>query len=350
MQTSEKTEEGETVINEESSQLDFIAIGDITTDAFIELKDVTVEKPDGHNAQQKMICMRFGDKIEYENVVVVPAVGNSPNAAVSAHRLGLNVGLATNLGDDTFGKEDLDTLRNEGVNLTYTKVHKGKKSNYHYVMRFGPERTILVKHWEYEYSLPKFEKPPRYMYLSSLGENSIPFHHEIADYLREHKEVKLAFQPGTFQIRLGFETLKDLYKQTEIFFCNKEEAQRILDTKEEDMKSLLRAMQELGPKIVVITDGPNGAYVLSGEKEMWSMPMYPDPSPPVDRTGAGDSFSSTFTAALALGHDIPTALSWGPINSMNVVQHIGAQAGLLTRKQLLEFLDNRPDFYKPNKL
>lgn len=108
-------------------------------------------------------------------------------------------------------------------------------------------------------------------------------------------------------------------------------------------------MRDLGPEIVVITDGPEGAYTYDGE-EMWHMPMYPDPAPPVDRTGAGDAFSSTFTAALAAGEDIPTALSWGPINSMSVVQYIGAQEGLLSRDQLLEHLKNAPADYKPEKI
>jgi len=31
--------------------------------------------------------MNFGGKIPYKDVVVVPAVGNSPNAATAAHRL-----------------------------------------------------------------------------------------------------------------------------------------------------------------------------------------------------------------------------------------------------------------------
>jgi sugar/nucleoside kinase (ribokinase family) len=70
----------------------------------------------------------------------------------------------------------------------------------------------------------------------------------------------------------------------------------------------------------------------------------------VDRTGAGDSFSSTFTSALLLGHDIPTALSWGPINSMSVVQYIGAQKGLLTGKQIEEYLQKAPANYKPAKV
>ena len=328
-------------------QFDFVAIGDIATDAFIELKHVTIHKHVDEEA--KLLCMNFGDKIEYENVVVIPAVGNSPNAAVSAHRLGLNSAIATNLGDDDFGKEDLETLKKEGVNIDYVIVHPGKKSNYHYVLRYKAERTILVKHHEYDYKLPEFPSPPKWIYLSSLGENSIPFHHSIAEYLKSTPDVKFAFQPGTFQIKLGFETLKDVYAQTELFFCNKEEAKRILETEENDIKILLKSMHERGPSIVVITDGPAGANTYDGNV-MWHMPMYPDPGPPVDRTGAGDSFSSTFTSALALGYDIPTTLLWGPINSMNVVQHIGAQKGLLTRQQLEKLLADKPEDYIPVKI
>ena len=43
----------------------------------------------------------FGDKVPYESVNVIPAVGNSPNAAVaSTARLGLSTALMTNMGDD----------------------------------------------------------------------------------------------------------------------------------------------------------------------------------------------------------------------------------------------------------
>jgi sugar/nucleoside kinase (ribokinase family) len=71
----------------------------------------------------------------------------------------------------------------------------------------------------------------------------------------------------------------------------------------------------------------------------------PDPADPVDRTGAGDAFASTFTSAIALGLTPAEALSWGPINSMSVVQHIGAQKGLLSRTELESYLANRPPEY-----
>jgi ribokinase len=68
------------------------------------------------------------------------------------------------------------------------------------------------------------------------------------------------------------------------------------------------------------------------------MPIYPDIAEPVDRTGAGDAFASTFVAALARGNSIEGALQWAPINSMSVCQKVGAQAGLLTEEKLSDYL------------
>ena len=330
-----------------SNKIDFLAIGDIVTDAFIRIKDASVHCD--INKKNCQICMRFGDKIPYESVTEVKAVGNSPNAAVSAARLGLKSALATNIGSDREGEEAIETLEKEKVHTGLIKTHAGEKTNYHYVLWYEDERTILIKHTEFNYQLPVFNEP-RWIYLSSLAENSVPFHHEIASYLTKHPQVKLAFQPGTFQIKLGSEELGDIYKVTEVFFCNVEEAHKILNSSEgKEIGELIKGIHQLGPKIVVITDGPNGAYGSDG-KNIWQMPIYPDPAPPLDRTGAGDSFSSTFTSALALGKSIPEALAWAPINSMSVVQKIGAQAGLLKRSDLEEFLKKAPTEYKAKKI
>lgn len=327
------------------NNFNFISIGDITTDAFIQLKDANVEQ-DKNGALK--LSMRFGDKIPYNEVYVIPAVGNSANAAVSASRLGLKSAIVTNLGDDYHGQECLKALKAAKVSTEFIKIHKGQKSNYHYVLLFKGERTILIKHHDYPYSLPNINSP-KWVYLSSMGEHSLSFHGVLEKYFVEHPEIKLAFQPGTYQMKFGTEALKGIYKRTNLFLCNKEESQRILKTEEKDIKKLLQGIFDLGPKMVVITDGVKGAYVYDG-KETWFMPMYPDPKPPIDRTGAGDAFSSTFAVALALGMSIPDALMWGPVNSMSVVQQIGAQAGLLTKKEIEEYLKKAPVDYKPKLL
>ncbi|QQG45380.1 MAG: carbohydrate kinase family protein [Candidatus Sungiibacteriota bacterium] len=325
---------------------DFIAIGDTATDAFIRLKDASVHCD--IDRERCVICMRFKDKIPYEAVYVVPAVGNSANASVAASRLGLKSALVSNIGDDYFGQECLDALKKEKVDTEFIKIHKDQKTNYHYVLWYEDDRTILIKHEEFEYSLPEIDKP-KWVYFSSLAGNSLPFHKIVEKYLYDHPSIKLAFQPGTFQIKAGKDVLKKIYERSDVFLCNKEEAQRILGTDEKEIKKLLQMMHKLGPKIVVITDGPAGAYASDGQNA-WSMRSYPDPKPPYERTGAGDAFSSTFVVALCLGLDVPEALRWAPINSMSVVQYVGAREGLLSRKKLEEYLAEAPADYFPKKI
>jgi len=327
-------------------EYDFIAIGDTVTDAFIRLKEAEVHC-DIHK-ENCTICMRFGDKIPYEDVFVVPGVGNSANAAVSASRLGLRSALVANIGDDYFGKECLDVFEKEKVGAEFITAHQGYKTNYHYVLWYDADRTILVKHQDYPYALPNIGNP-LWVYLSSLGAAAESIYADIEKHLLAHLDVNLAFQPGTYQIKLGVKKLSAIYQRTGVFFCNKEEAQRILESDEGDVKKLMTGIAALGPKIVAITDGVNGAYAYDG-KEAWQMPLYPDPKPPLQRTGAGDAFSSAFTVALALGKSVEEALAWGPINSMSVVQGIGAREGLLTRPQLEKYLAQAPADYKPKEI
>lgn len=321
---------------------DLLAIGDTVTDAFIRLKEAHVVCKAGNTECE--ICMKYGDKIPFEFVEVCPAVGNSANAAVSAARLGIETGILTYLGNDANGQEAIDTFKTNGVGTDYVVTEKGKKTNYHYVLWYEADRTILIKHEDYNYKFPSI-KEPKWIYLSSMAEHSLPYHQEIAEYLKKHPKVKLAFQPGTFQMKFGLDALADLYARTEIFFCNKEEAERILGIPTTDIRTLAVALHAKGPKIVVITDGPNGAYALENDV-LYYMPLYPDPKPPYDRTGAGDAFSSTVTAAIMKGHTIAEALTWAPINSMAVVQEVGAQKGLLTEAELNAWLQKAPADYK----
>jgi sugar/nucleoside kinase (ribokinase family) len=352
-----------------SKQTDFLAIGDTVTDAFIHLTNAEVLDSMDHT--RKELCVTFGDKVPYDFVKVIAGVGNSANAAVSAARLGLKSAIISDIGGDQYGREMLASYKANKVDARWVTTHKTMISNYHYVLWYGVERTILVKHqtYPYQFRLTKSEAP-KWIYLSSLGENSLPYHGQIADYLKATPSVKLAFQPGTYQMKFGTTALKSLYERTEIFFCNREEAARILgkterpenasaEEKQNEILEFSKALAALGPKIVCITDGMAGAYAYDtrstnaggntgGVGELYFIGIYPHK--PYERTGAGDAFSSTVTVALALGKSLPDALTWGPINSQSVVQYVGAQEGLLTREKLLDFLAKAPADYKVRKV
>ena len=326
-------------------KFDNVCIGDMTTDAFIRLKEARVNcSLDDEKCQ---LCVSFGDKIPYEFAEVVPAVGNSANAAVACARLGLRSALVSHVGDDEIGKLSVKWLEKDRVDTHFISVEKGCKSNYHYVLWYEAERTILVKHEKYPYRLPDIGSP-KWVYLSSLSETAGLYQKEVSQYLREHPNVKLAFQPGTFQIKEGTGKLRDLYKRSEVFVCNTNEAGRILSLNTKDIGALLKGLRALGPKTVVITDGPKGAYAY--DDSMYFMPPYPDPKPPYERTGAGDAFASTFTACKIMGKSTKDAFKWAAINAMSVVQSIGAQKGLLTQNDIQKYLSLAPKNFEAQKI
>lgn len=324
------------------SSIEFLAIGDTVVDEFITLKDAAVHcRLDNEECE---ICMRWGDKIPFEKAELIAGVGNAANAAVAAARLGLKVGFVANVGKDAYGKEILNVFRKEKIDTKYVRMHKGLPTNHHYVLSFESERTILVKHEQYPYELPPLPRP-KTIYLSSLGDGTEAYHDAIADYVERNSDIFFAFQPGTFQMKLGTEKLARLYQHANFIAVNKEEAERILKTEgPQEVLALAKGLMALGPKNVIITDGTEGAYAYDGTA-LHFVPMYPDPRPPFERTGAGDAFASTVAAAMTLGKSLPEALLWGPINSMSVVQETGAQRGLLSRAKLEEYLANAPASY-----
>jgi len=325
-----------------------LSIGDIVTDAFIQLREDKARidtDPDG----SKRLSMEFGSKPPYDHVDVVQAVGNSANASVAFSRLGLGAGLMAFLGDDQPGKDSLQYLASEHVDTATVSIGKNMKSNYHYALRYGADRTILIKYEDYDYTWQEPAEEPDWIYLSMISESAWQLHLDMLRYLHDHPNVKLVFQPGTFHFEWGTEKLAKVYEKSHVIFMNREEAALVTGKPTTSIPDLMKGLHDLGPKVVVITDGPNGSYASDGTKVL-EMPNYPDPAPPYDRTGAGDAFASTMTAALALGESLETALKWAPINSMSVVQKLGAQAGLLKKEEINEYLEKAPEDYYPREL
>ncbi len=332
-----------------TKQLDVLAVGDIVTDAFIRLEDTYEHTYE--NEHGKWLALPFGTKVPFDHAEVIEGVGNAANASVCFARLGLHSGLVANVGEDKYGRDMISALHKNKVATHFVRINPDKLSNYHYVLWYKDERTILIKHEEYDYHWPHLHpaETPKWIYFSSISKHALPFHDDLADWLEAHKDVKLAFQPGTFQIEAGVERLRHLYRRSDVLAVNREEATTISGGNHSDIHDLFNRLHELGPKIVVISDGHDGAYASDGENR-FKMPIYPDPKPPFERTGAGDAFTSTFVAALIKGSNIEGALQWAPINSMSVVQYTGAQKGLLNEEQLSVLLRHSPAWYRPEKL
>ncbi|GAA4759774.1 carbohydrate kinase family protein [Actinomycetospora chibensis] len=326
---------------------DVLCVGDVVTDTAIELiqdaNTITYEGADG-----PWLAMRSGAKLPFAGHQTFDAAGNASNAAVACTRLGLRAALATDVGKDDTGRRITERLREHGVDTDLVHVHPEQQTNHHFVLRHGAERTILVRHHDFAYrwTAPSASGAPRWVYFSSLSEHAAAYQDEIADWLGAHPEVRLVFQPGTLQVRSGVGPLRAVYRRSEVVVMNREEAVTVTGGDHADVHDLLARLHAVGPAKVVITDGPDGAYASDGDEHLW-MPTYPDPAPPVERTGAGDAFAATLAAALIRGESWRDALRWAPVNSMNVVQHVGGQAGLLPLAELEARLARAPDSYEP---
>lgn len=320
-----------------------LMIGDVFTDAFIKLNEGSakiIKEADG----KEWLALPFGQKPPYDQVDIIRSVGPSPNAAVSASRLGINASLMAWVGGDDVGREAIEHLGSEQVGTATMVTEQGKATSYWYVLRYGADRTMLVKSEKYDYEWQDPADTPDWVYLSYIGADSWQLHEALLDYLERHPQMKFAFQPGTFHFKWGVEKLAPVYRRSYIVVMNREEAVEVTGRPYESVKGLADGLHGLGPKIVVITDGAKGSYA-SYQGKVVTIPNYPDPADPLDRTGAGDAFASTIVAALALGESMDTALTWAPINSMNVVQQLGAQAGLLSKDTIQDYLGSAPEDY-----
>lgn len=319
-------------------------VGDIISGAFITLDEKFVQLTEDEKGY-KRLSFELGAKLPYQKLDEVKAVECSPNAAVSMARLGLGSSLMAWLGDDTIGQEMVAYLKDQQVGTEDLRIEAGKRSNYHFYLKYGADRTKLQHFEDYSYQWHEPSQKPDWLYLGVLGENTWTLHEAMLAYLEQNPDIKLAFQPGMYHLIWGTEKMLPFYKRAEIVVLNREEAVQVTGKDRGDVKVLLQAMHDLGIKVAVITDGPDGAFASDGSQVLF-VPIYPDVAAPVDRTGAGDAFASTLTAALALGESLETALTWAPINSMSVTQFIGAQEGLLSRDKLAEYLQHAPQDYQ----
>lgn len=318
--------------------LDLIVIGDPTVDTFLHIHEAHVAF--NVDPEREQLCIDYANKIPVDSLFRFPA-GNSVNVAISGARMGLKVAKYGMVGDDDDGRWIVKKLEEEGVDAHLMRTDKKKSTNYSTVIVFKHERTILIWHQDRDYQLPVLP-PTEWIYFTSIGPMSKPFeriHKEVLGYLKSHDEVKFAFNPGTYQLMLGRSGLKPFLERCEVIYLNKEETQGLTGKDSSDVKVLMRAMHELGPKTVVLTDGPKGSYAFDGSK-YWACGILD--MPVVERTGAGDSFGAAFTIARHYGQSVPEAMRWGTFNSASVVGHDGGVIGLLHKKEMNEFCKKYP--------
>lgn len=316
---------------------DIVAIGDCSIDTFLEIHEASTHaKLDREN---KELSFKYGDKIPIENLSFLTG-GNAANTAVSFSRLGLKTGIITTIGVDELSEKINNTLRKEGVEANFIQKEIGTSSNFSVSINFQGERTLFSYHLKREHEIGEIPQT-QWAYLTSLGDYWQKAYEEVCRFIKTNN-IKLAFSPGSHQMEGEPTLLKEVLLLTTILFVNRDEAQKIVTNETDDVKKLLTELKALGPKIVSITDGINGSWAILEDGRLLSLSILPCNI--IERTGAGDAYSSGFLGAFILGLPASTAMTWGAVNAASVIEKVGAQTGLLTREEIEEKLKENPEF------
>jgi len=279
------------------------------------------------------------EKISQEKIIVKKTYldigGGAANVAVGLVKLGYNVAPVIVLGEDPEGEEIRERLERRGVDSSMISENKDtstgisvilqNKKNEHLVYIYTGANRLLdtdMIRW-------KEAAQAKYWYLLSVGNQDIEFLNQIAKK-KEQSKARLVFNPGRLQLKQGQKKLSTILSATDILMVNQSEAENLSGVEGDE---IFKELVGMGPKIVVVTRGKQGAAAYGG-REIIKSSVYPQEK--VNAVGAGDSFGSGFIASFMKNGNIEQSLKWGIANSAAVVSKFGAQKGLLTKGEILK--------------
>lgn len=324
------------------STFDVVTIGDSILDTFLSLH--TASEFARFQKETEELCIRSGAKVMLDRADFCLG-GNASNVAVGLSRLGHKTALIAELGDDEFSEKLVKGLTKEGVSLALVKRTQHAPSTFSVILNILGDRTAFIRHVkrEHAFSFEGFET--QWVYLTSLGQEWHEVYKRVGEYRKTH-DVKLAFNPGSAQIKEGPESFAAVLAVTDILFVNRDEAEILLHGKpvlpeeRETEENLLFRIQRMGPKMIVMTDGDKGSYALDEKAELFYETTAK--ATVVEKTGAGDAYGTGFLGAMLLGKSVQEAMQWGAASAASVIEHVGAQPGLLTQEGMENRLKQNP--------
>lgn len=314
-------------------KLDVICVGKTTIDQFLILKQKTVKY---HlDTKTGYLSFKHGEKINADEVEFSLG-GNAANVAVGLSRLGLSAGLCSEVGDDEFSLKIRNELARENIDRSYVTHAKDTYSSFSVIIDFKGERTIFGRKMQRKNDFRFYDLWAKYVFLTSLErEWRRPYKQALWHLIK--KGGKLAFNPGTLQLKEGRDVTLQILGHSDLLFVNKEEAESLIlgherrktDNEIGYIRHLLTKLQKMGAKIVVITNGKRGSHAIDEYGNFYIEGLFPGEV--VERTGAGDAYTAGFLAATVCGKPVKEAMRWGAVNAASVVSKVGATSGLLER-------------------
>ncbi len=305
-----------------NGQCDFIVIGSNTM-------DIKTDIP------QKLSQMEMGEKIKVEENFKFNTGGGGVNVSIAMSKIGSNIGYLGKIS--TENKELLTkTLEDNSIRLIPSKETKRPCAKSILLQTQDNDRVILTYRGHNSYlnieDINLDELKSNNFYFTSLNDEAFVAEIEIAKQIKQkNKNVTICFNPSSHAIQ-SEERIKELIALSDVLIFNFDEAKEL--TGERDIDECLVKVHEMGPKLVVITDGIHGTYAFNGKKQYFQQAK--EAKKVVDTTGAGDCFAATFFYFYAKGYGTKSSLFYAAVNAANLITKVGTQNGLLTYNELVK--------------
>lgn len=343
-----------------------LTVGGALIDTIAVIGNESIERMSMTNADRAFLLLEQGSKTEAEIVSTHPG-GGALNTAVSFARLGFNVAALIKISNDERGKAVQHRLSEEGISGQFV-VSTEEAPTGASVLISAHDRDAAIFTFRGANTLlnardldPKaFER--NVVYVSGLSDRSADCFPEISR-LAQKTGAFLATNPGIRQLTTRGDAFEKSLPHIDLLSMNVDEAQalvpRLAARTRKDMSgskgdldqrspSLMRrgltsggftmslqhvlsALLDLGTRCVLLTDGKRGAFAAIEGGLTYCPSLKLDV---VGTAGAGDAFSSTFTALFATGSNVGEALQAATVNAGSVVRFADTQTGLLTSRAL----------------
>ncbi len=298
-----------------------ITIGSSLVDIFVHSRDFQLKK----SGEGLMLCQMYGDKVELDKFDVVSG-GGASNTGVGFKRLGFDVSVVSELGQDVWSQFVATEFTKERVNQNLL-IKEKKEQTGGSVILVGDDggRTVMVHRGAASMLDPKDIPVNQLMEADWIHLSSIGGRLETLQYIFDHVvkgSAGLSWNPGKADIALlTNDDLQITNEVIEVLLVNREEWAMLEPVQDELFEKV---------RVILITHGKVGGQVFKQGSLVVEYEVEENPNV-VDETGAGDAFGVGFITGYLKSKDLETCAEWGKKNAASVVQHVGAKEGLLRR-------------------
>ncbi|MGQ9515137.1 MAG: ribokinase [Thermoproteota archaeon] len=281
-----------------------------------------------------------GETIIGSGFVTAPG-GKGANQAVAASRIGATCYLVSKVGDDFVGESLLENARKNDVKIDY--LRKDPRSNSGVALIFvnarGENMISVIPGVDRLISREDVRYAERGISSSSviLAQLEIPLMTaQFAMRFAKRMGKKTILNPAP-----ASELKEEDLHHIDFLTPNKGELAKLTGKRVDDDRSTLEAAMvliEKGLRNVIVTLGKRGAMLIT-ETEHELIPSFDVDV--VDTVGAGDAFNGALAVAISLDCEIREAVRFANLVAALKVTRKGAQAGLPTLKEVMNFAQSR---------